>query len=159
MRDRKKRLVKIIKNNPVISLHDHFKILPADITKVYDYYNTGRICTGFEGVASSPLDAAFGNQSLNGANWDETIHELGMRSCDAMHSNLLLKATCTEDIFTAKKKGLVAWFPMIEHASAIGDDLDRLDVLYGLGVRMLGLVFSQSNCIGCGLVERNDTLR
>ena len=152
-----KRLVKIIKNNPVISLHDHFKILPADITKVYDYYNTGRICTGFEGVASSPLDAAFGNQSLNGANWDETIHELGMRSCDAMHSNLLLKATCTEDIFTAKKKGLVAWFPMIEHASAIGDDLDRLDVLYGLGVRMLGLVFSQSNCIGCGLVERNDS--
>jgi membrane dipeptidase len=61
-----------------------------------------------------------------------------------------------EDIYRAKKNEKIAWFPMIEHAACIGDDLDKLDVLYGLGVRMLGLVFSQSNALGGGLCEKRD---
>lgn len=150
------RLDRIINNNPVVSLHDHFKILPENTDQVEDYYATGRICTGFEGVAASPLDAVIGNQSLKGTNWDEVVHELGMRSCDAMHSGLLFRADKVEDIYEAKRREKVAWFPMIEHASMIGDEIDRLDVLYGLGVKMMGLVFSESNSLGGGLIENCD---
>jgi membrane dipeptidase len=38
----------------------------------------------------------------------------------------------------------------------IGNDLDRVDVLYGLGVRCMGLVYSESNAIGSGLREKAD---
>lgn len=154
--EQEKRLAAIIKENPVISLHDHFKILTENVGEIKDYYKTGRICTGFEGIAHSPLDAVFGNQSLHGANWFDTIHELGMRGCDAMHSGILVRASTPDDIFKAKQNDQIAWFPMIEHASMIGDELDRLDVLFGLGVRMLGLVFSESNAIGGGLSDKYD---
>ena len=149
-------LSRLLANHPVVSVHDHLRILPEKIAQLPDYYATKRICTGYEGIAASPLDAVIGNQALKGSSWDETIRELGMRSCDAMHSGLLVKATGVEDIFRAKREGKVAWFPMIEHAACIGDDLDKLDVLYGLGVRMLGLVFSQSNALGGGLCEKRD---
>ncbi|GHV34764.1 peptidase [Synergistales bacterium] len=150
------RLLKIIADNPVISLHDHLRVLPENITDLYGYYAAGRVHTGYAGIASSPLDAVFGNQVLKGASWEDTIHELGMRSCDAAHSGLLVKASGADDIFSAKQDGKIAWFPMIEHASCIGDELDKLDVLYGLGVRMLGLVFSHTNAIGGGLSEARD---
>ena len=150
------RLQNILDAHPVVSLHDHLRVLPEDIGALPSYYATGRVATGYEGLARSPLDAVFGNQVVKGASWEATIAELGMRSCDAMHSGLLVNATCVDDIFRAKERGQVAWFPMIEHASCIGDDLDRLDILYGLGVRMLGLVFSQSNALGGGLSEKGD---
>lgn len=153
---KEEHLNKLLLSNPVITLHDHLKVLPEKIEDLHHYYATNRIYTGFEGISNSPIDAIIGNQSLQGTSWEDTIRELGMRSCDAMHSGLLMKAVCVEDIDSARKCGKIAWFPMIEHASCIGDDLKNLDVLYGLGVRMLGLVFSQANAIGSGLLERHD---
>lgn len=150
------RLRHILASGPVISLHDHLRVLPADISGLSEYYASGRIATGYEGIAHSPLDALFGNQVFKGASWEETVAELGMRSCDAMHSAFLVKASDVGDIDRAKERGQIAWFPMIEHVSCIGDDLDRLDILYGLGVRMAGLVFSQSNAVGGGLSEKSD---
>ena len=34
--------------------------------------------------------------------------------------------------------------------------MDRIDVLYGLGIRSMGLNYSESNMLGSGLKERND---
>ena len=150
------RVRDILAGSPVVSLHDHLRILPEDIGKLKCYYASGRIHTAYEAIAGSPLDAVFGNMVLKGASWEETVDELGMRCCDAMHSGLLVRAECAGDIWRAKDGGKIAFFPMIEHASCIGDNLDKLDVLYGLGVRMLGLVFSHSNAIGGGLSEKRD---
>lgn len=150
------RLKGIVDGNPVISLHDHLRILPEDPNNIHDYYASGRVSTGYEGLARSPLDAVIGNLVLKGTSWEETVSELGMRKCDAYHSGILIPAASVEDIFSAKKAGLTAWFPMLEHASCVGDELDKIDVLYGLGVRMMGLVFSESNSLGGGLSERRD---
>ncbi len=150
------RLNEIVSENPVVSLHDHLRILPENPQEIHDYYAAGRVSTGYEGLAQSPLDAVIGNQVLKGASWEETVCELGMRKCDAYHSGMLVPAAAVEDIFSAKQAGQTAWFPMLEHASCIGGELDKLDVLYGLGVRMMGLVFSESNMLGGGLGELRD---
>lgn len=154
--EQEQRLAHIVTEHPVVTLHDHLKILPDDVATLHDYYATGRTHTGYQGLAASPLDAVIGNQSVKNSNWDVVIQELGMRSCDASHSNLLVQVSGVDEIFAAKAKGQVAWFPMIEHASMIGDEINRIDVLYGLGVRMLGLTYSQSNALGGGLGERHD---
>ena len=150
------RLNGIINGTLVVSLHDHLRILPEATEEIPNYYVTGRISTGYEGIAQSPLDAVIGNQVLKNTSWEDTICELGMRKCDAYHSGMLIPATSVEDILRAKKNGQTAWLPMLEHASCIGDELDKLEVLYGLGVRMMGLVFSDSNSLGGGLGELHD---
>jgi microsomal dipeptidase-like Zn-dependent dipeptidase len=45
---------------------------------------------------------------------------------------------------------------MLENAGAIGNVLDRLDVLYGLGMRCMGLTHNDSNYIGSGRTDRGD---
>jgi len=38
----------------------------------------------------------------------------------------------------------------LESCRPVGNDLDRLDVLFGFGVRLLGLVYAESNLVGGG---------
>ncbi len=45
---------------------------------------------------------------------------------------------------------------MLESASCIENEVDRIDVLYGLGVRSMGICYSESNMLGSGLKERGD---
>ena len=41
-------------------------------------------------------------------------------------------------------------------ATPIENELDRLDILYGLGIRSSGIAYSEANTLGCGLREQND---
>jgi membrane dipeptidase len=38
----------------------------------------------------------------------------------------------------------------------IENEVDRLDVLYGFGVRQIGIAYSEANTVGSGLKERGD---
>jgi membrane dipeptidase len=44
----------------------------------------------------------------------------------------------------------------IEGAAMIENELDRIEILYGFGVRMLGVTYSEANALGSGLKEAND---
>src|SRR5699024_134041 len=44
----------------------------------------------------------------------------------------------------------------IESATQIENEEDRVDVHYGLGVRIMGIAYSESNSLGGGLKEEND---
>ena len=38
----------------------------------------------------------------------------------------------------------------------IENEVDRLDILYGFGVRQIGIAYSEANYLGSGLKERGD---
>ncbi len=44
----------------------------------------------------------------------------------------------------------------LEAATPIENELDRLDVLYGLGLRQIGIAYSDANTLGSGLSEPSD---
>ncbi len=147
-----------------ISLHDHTDIHPDDVTQIREWTRENRISTGFEGLAKSGLDAVF-DALLDGTDniiskrpwhWDSLMYELGGRLSDLAHQKFVIIGRTVDDIKRAHRDGLVAFIPSIEGAAQIENDLERIDVLYGFGVRMLGLVYSESNAIGSGLAERND---
>ena len=52
------------------------------------------------------------------------------------------------DIERAHAIGRIALIACIEAAAPIENELDRLDILYGLGVRMIGVAYSESNQLG-----------
>jgi len=159
-----KRVENIIKNNIIISLHDHPVTTPANINELLDYEREGRECTAYEGLAHSCLDVVFDNMmdgtciigSKAGWKWNDVIHDMGIRSCDIAHQDFLIRGSNLDDIYKAKREDKIAWFISLESATMIENELDRIDILYGLGARMMGITYSESNCLGSGLKEKND---
>jgi membrane dipeptidase len=158
------RVDRILSKNIVVSLHDHPTVFPEDVELVHEYIRYGREVLGYEGLSVSGLDAVFDGLG-DGTNtilskypwkWESVIHEIGMRLSDIAHQDFVIKGERVEDIERAHREGKVALILHIEGAMPIENELDRVDILYGLGVRCMGLVYSDSNALGAGLRERND---
>ena len=157
----------IFEKYPYLSLHDHPTFYPKDMSSIdhiYDSMRQGRAVTGYEALAYSNIDCVFDNM-LDGVNiisspggwkWIDIIHDLGMRLCDIAHQDFLIHCRTVEDIFEAKKAGKIAWVAAVEGAACIENEVDRIDILYGLGVRQLGVTYSESNALGSGLKEDHD---
>lgn len=161
------RVAEILKNHPYVSVHDHPTLFPKKVDKAEDIFNVmrcGREMTAYEGLSYSNLDCVFDNQ-LDGVNiisspagwkWIDIIHDLGMRLCDIAHQDFLIHCKKVEDVYRAKKEGKIAWVAVIEGAAPIENEVDRIDILYGLGIRQMGITYSESNALGNGCKEEHD---
>jgi membrane dipeptidase len=69
---------------------------------------------------------------------------------------MIIVGRTVEDILRAHREGRIALVLCLESAMPIENELDRIDILYGLGVRLMGLVYSESNALGTGLKENTD---
>src|ERR687884_1706461 len=148
----------------VVSLHDHAFVVPEDPEQIFEYRRAGRDWTGYAGLAVSGIDAIFdclmdGTACITskaGWKWDDVIWDLGMRLSDIAHQDMVIRAETTEDILRARDNGQIAFIPSLEAATPIENELDRLDILYGLGIRSSGIAYSEANTLGSGLRERGD---
>lgn len=147
-----------------VSLHEHLGVFPARIEETPDYVRHGRMATAFEGLAASHWDCVFDNlmdgicqiRSTSGWQWDDVLHDLGMRLCDLAHQDFVIHCRRPDDIRRAHDEGRVALVASMEGAAMIEHELDRIDLLYGFGVRALGITYSESNALGNGLKEARD---
>ncbi len=147
-----------------ISLHDHLCVFPDPVDQTPDYVREGRVTTAFEGLVDIGYDAVFDAllnglcriESKSGWKWQDVIHDLGMRLCDIAHQNMVLVARRVEDIRRAHREGKIAWIVNLEGAAMIENELDRIDILFGLGVRSMGITYSEANALGSGLKETRD---
>ncbi|MBA7553952.1 hypothetical protein ES705_46557 [subsurface metagenome] len=121
------RVNRIVDENPVISLHDHPQVFPEDITEAVAYWK-----------------------------WTDVLYDLGTRLSDIAHQDLVTIALRVDDILKAHKEGKVALVMCLEGATPIINELDRIDILYGFGIRLMGLVYNDSNALGTGLRENRD---
>lgn len=159
-----KKYSKITKDNLVIALHEHPTVMPEDLNELYKYEKQGREVTGFAGLANSCIDVIFDNMmdgtcvihSKSGWKWQDVIHDIGMRTCDIDHQVFLIKGEKIDDFYKAKQNGQIAWVKALESATMIENEVERIEILYGLGVRMMGITYSESNNLGSGLKEKND---
>lgn len=162
--EQEKQVEEILKENLVVSMHDHTTILPQDVSEVFEYIRQGREWTGYEGLSSSGVDVFFENfmdgtaliTSNAGWKWTDVIHDIGIRFSDFAHQKMVFKAEMYDDLERAKSEGRIAFVASIEAATPCENELDRVDVLYGLGVRCMGITYSESNYCGSGLREAND---
>ena len=155
---------KFIADNILISVHEHLGVFPKDIMQTPAYIKEGRMATGFQGLADSHWDCVFDNlmngvcqiHSKGGWKWSEVIHDLGMRLCDIAHQDFVIHCKTVDDIIDAHQNGKVAWVAVMEGAMMIENELDRIDLLFGFGLRSLGITYSESNALGSGLKEARD---
>jgi membrane dipeptidase len=102
------------------------------------------------------LDGTATITSKAGWKWTDVIHDLGMHYADVAHQSVVFVASTVDDILGAHQTGRIAMVPCMEGAAMIENELDRLDVLYGLGVRMCGIAYSESNQLGAGVRDPGD---
>lgn len=158
------RTIRLIDENVIVSLHDHPQIFPADMAEVRAYIRTGREHTSYAGLARSGLTAVFDNMmdgtacvtSKFGWKWDDIIYDLGMRRSDIAHQDFVRIVERIDDIYEAKRQGQVGIVFSLEAATPIENEVDRIDILYGLGVRQMGIAYSEANTLGSGLKEAGD---
>jgi membrane dipeptidase len=158
------RAEQLLAQHVVVSLHDHPVLFPADMALTPQYNRTGRQHTAFEGLAASGLTVVFDNMMDGTAyvtgntpwQWDDVVTDLGMRQADIAHQDHVVVVRTLQDIQFAHATGRVGIVFGLEAATPIGNDLDKLDILFGLGVRQVGIAYSDSNGLGAGLNEPAD---
>ena len=144
---------------------------PDDMRQTPEYNRTGRQHTAFAGLAASGMTVVFDNMMDGTAcvtgnapwRWLDIITDLGMRQADIAHQSDVVVIRTLADIHDAHRTGKVGLLFGLEAATPIENEIDRLDVLYGLGLRQIGIAYSDANALGSGLNEtgrrRPDRLR
>ena len=163
-REQEARVDRLLDEHVVISLHDHPTFIPNDVSQIFDYRREGRDVTAYAELSRSRMDVVFDNlndgstliTSKNGWKWEDVLFDLGMRQADLAHQDYIVPVLRYDDILRCKRGGLLGMVFSLEAATMIENELDRLDILYGFGVRSMGLVYSESNSLGSGLKEARD---
>jgi membrane dipeptidase len=151
----------LVERSTLIDLHEHPVLWPEDMRDVPELHGLGRHFTAYKALSTSHLDCVFDNlmdgmsyvTSFSGWKWNDMIHDIGIRLSDIAHQNLITHCRTVQDIKDAKENGKIALVLALESATPIENELDRIDVLYGLGVRSMGICYSESNMLGGGMGE------
>ncbi len=159
------RFEQFVEKNLLISVHEHPTLFPEDMSQVIEFKRMGRDFLAYEAVSLSGLDCIFDNMmdgtafvtSYMGWKWNDIIHDIGIRLSDIHHQRMVIHCFRVEDIIRAHANGQVALVLCLESATPIENELDRIDVLYGLGVRSMGVCYSESNMLGGGMEETYKT--
>jgi membrane dipeptidase len=155
----------LLSDSLVISLHDHPVRFPRDMEQTPAYNRTGRQHAAYTGLLASGMTVVFDNLMDGTAcvtgnapwRWNDIITDLGMRLADLAHAGpdfMMIKTVA--DIDEAHRSGRVGLVFGLESATPIENEIDRLDVLYGLGIRQIGIAYSDANALGSGLSEASD---
>lgn len=143
----------------VVSVHDHPFRFPTDVAEdIWDYVREGRAYVAYEFLAETPLDAVYdmhfdglsGIHSKHGWKFDDIVHDVAMRACDIAHSDYAIQCRSVDDVHRARENGQIAVVQALESSAMIENELDRIELLYGMGVRSMGITYSASNALGTG---------
>jgi membrane dipeptidase len=159
------RAAGLLRDSLVISLHDHPVRFPLRMEQTPQYNRTGRQHAAYAGLKASGMTVVFDNMMDGTAcvtgnapwRWEDIITDLGMRQADLAHAggDFMMIRTLA-DIDEAHRSGRVGLVFGLEAATPIENEIDRLDVLYGLGIRQIGIAYSDANALGSGLSEATD---
>lgn len=162
--DEEEQVRTIMEEDYMVSMHEHTFIMPENLQEFYEFRRQGRDWTAYEALSESGLDVIFENfmdgtamvTSQAGWKWSDVIHDIGIRFSDIAHQDMIIKAERIEDLYRAKKERKIAFVGALESSTMIENELDRLDILYGFGIRTMGIVYSEANALGAGLREPSD---
>jgi membrane dipeptidase len=110
-------------------------------------------------VRAAGLTAA--NVTVNGSsvgsyarNYEDTMREIAYWNAEiAAHPDLLVQIRRAADIAEAKHSGRLGLIYGFQDATPFGENLDRFDTFWNLGVRIFQLTYNRRNLVGDGCLE------
>lgn len=144
---------------PAVSLHDHPFRYPVPLTT--ETWGLARLerrlVLGYEGLTTSGLGATVAC-THSWCTRDETITILAKLRCDIDHRDGFYVAESVGRIRREFRsgRGQVGVLLGLESLTAFADDLGAVELLYSLGVRVAGLIYSDGSILGSGLSQASD---
>ena len=147
-----------------IDMHQHTMVMPNDLGDAFAYGASNEYVWGYDAIRAgrwSAIGAACNMRALmrgvDGSfmSFDDLVTEIALMLADIRCQKGVVSVASAGDIERAHQAGHVGVLPVAEHL-ALGDQVHRVDVLYGLGVRMAGLTYARRSQLGDGQNERTD---
>jgi membrane dipeptidase len=164
-RQQEVRFERLMADLVLIDVHQHPMVLAADAREMPAYFRGNAYVWGFEAVkaggwtavATANLLSCLGKEpDASFSRFGDLVDEIGMMLADVhKQAEQVMKVTRVKDILDAQQCHKMGFLPTVEHL-AIGHELHRVDVLYGIGVRLAGLTYMRKSYIGDGQYERTD---
>ena len=155
----------LIEELVLVDMHQHPMVLADEPAEMPAYFRSNEYVWAFEAVraggwttvATANLLSCLGKEpDPSFSRFEDLVDEVGlMLAAIAKQGASVCLVSCAAGIEAAKQAQVSGWLPTLEHLS-IGDKLHRVDVLYGLGVRLAGLTYMRKSQIGDGQYERTD---
>ena len=159
-----RRFQHLVEETTMIDLHQHPMVKPEDPGKFWEYLRGDGYVWGYEAVRHGGFTAVgtanvyrgmLTTDEMSFIRFSDLLDEISMMLSDVGRHNEVVKVINAGEIEAAKQHGQVGFFPTVEHL-AIGNELQRVDVLYNAGIRLAGLTYRRRNYIGDVHLERND---
>jgi membrane dipeptidase len=149
----------------LIDVHQHPMVLADDANEMPAYLRGNAYVWGFDAVkaggwtavATANLLSCLGKEpDASFSHFGDLVDEIGMMLADVeKQCSSVVKVAGTQDILDARQSAKIGFLPTVEHLS-IGHELHRVDVLYGMGVRLAGLTYMRKTWVGDGQYERTN---
>jgi membrane dipeptidase len=161
--EQERRYQRIVEDAIMVDLHQHPLVVPADLDDLAEYHRRRCYEWGYEAarhggwtaVATANLTSCLHTSlDVSSIRFADLIDEVGLMLADMGRAGVP-RLSNANDILAAKQAGTMGFLPTVEHL-AIGHELHRVNVLYGIGIRMAGLTHARRCAIGDGQAERQD---
>ena len=158
------RFQRLMDESVMIDLHQHPMVIPEDFSQYWDYLRSDSYVWGYDAVREGGFTAVgtanvfrgmLHTNEMSFIRFSDLLEEVSMMISDIGRHDDVRQVSTADEIEAAKQAGRVGFFPTVEHL-AIGNELNRVDVLYNAGIRLAGLTYSRKAYIGDGIFERND---
>ena len=162
--DQERRFQDLVEETIMIDLHQHPMVKPEDPDNLMEYLRGDTHEWGYEAVRHGGFTAVgtanvyrgmVKTDEMSFIRFEDLLDESGLMLSDGSRHDGVVNVGNAAEIEAAKQNGQVGFLPTVEHL-AIGNELQRVDVLYNAGVRLAGLTYRRKNYIGDGHLERND---
>ena len=159
------RFQRLIDDLVLVDVHQHPMVLAADANEMPAYFRGNNYVWGFDAVkaggwtavATANLLSCLGKEpDASFSRFGDLVDEIGMMLADVdKQAAQVTRVSRVQDILDAQQSQKMGFLPTVEHLS-IGHELHRVDVLYGIGVRLAGLTYMRKSAIGDGQYERTN---
>ena len=163
-RQQESRFQRLMEESIMIDLHQHPMVLPEDFSQYFEYLRSDSYVWGYDAVRAGGFTAVgtanvfrgmLHTSEMSFIRFPDLLEEIGMMISDISRHDDVLQVGSAAAIESAKQQDKVGFLPTVEHL-AIGNELNRVDVLYNTGIRLAGLTYNRKSYIGDGIFERND---
>ncbi len=158
------RFERLMEESTMVDLHQHPMVMPEDSAQYWEYLRSDDYVWGYDAVRAGGFTAVgtanvfrgmLNASEMSFIRFEDLLDEITMMVSDISRHDDVLPVGSAAEIESAKQQDKVGFLPTVEHL-AIGNELNRVDVLYNAGIRLAGLTYSRKAYIGDGIFERND---
>lgn len=163
--DQERRFDRLMESLVMIDMHQHPMVLSERMDELIPYFRSRDYAWGYEAVRAGGWTAVTTANVLSALGFasegsylefSDLVTEIGLMLADlAKHADQVATVHSVDEILAARQRGQVGFLPTVEHL-AMGSELYRIDVLYGMGIRLAGLTYSRKTYVGDGQFERTD---